>query len=368
MKKRIHITLFLFSFPVFLFSQTDSVAGKFFIQPDLMVGKVAPNYTNGFPKTSFYRGMALNFGWQADGKKHWHKHYNFPKTGIAVSFCQPGNDTVFGNNINVYPYITINTAKKRDRIFDFKFGLGASYYTLHYDSLTNPENEDIGSHFTWFFYAFINKQWKLNDHNELYLGAGFMHSSNGHTQLPNYGLNMAVANIGIQHFFSYYRPDQRVLTDIATNKMKYYKYYKDFKWGIWLRSGLGFHERGNTTGPVGGKKYAVYSQAVGATLTYNHFTRFRGGFTYKFYDSYYDYILNDTVTYEHPKREASALTLFLGTEFLIGRIAIDLEGALHLYRPFYYKFFHTYEKESDFEYFLKNLFVTKVGLNAYLFK
>jgi len=323
-----------------------------------MLGKVAPNYINGFPKTSFYRALVINFGWKANGKKIWHYHYNLPKAGVAVSFCQPGNDSVFGNQVNIYPYITVNAAKKPGNVFDFKFGLGASYFTTYYDSILNPLNEDVGSHFSWYFYAFMNKQWSLNKYNDLYLGAGFMHSSNGHTQLPNYGLNAAMITGGITHYFKELIVYPRPVTTGEITKT----------WGIWARSGLGMHERGNTTGPVGGKKYPVYSQALGATLTYNQFTRFRGGFTYKFYESYYNYIINDTTTYENPKREASALTFFLGTEFLVGRIALDLEGALHLYRPFYKKFFNTFEKESDFEFFIKNLFVTKIGLNAYLIK
>lgn len=333
-----------------------------------MLGKVAPNYINGFPKTSFYRALALNFGWQADGTKNWHSHYAFAKTGIAVSFCQPGNDSVFGNQVNIYPYITINAAKKPENIFDFKFGLGASYFSKYYDSITNPLNEDIGSHFSWYFYAFMNKQWKLNSKNDLYMGIGFMHSSNGHTQLPNYGLNAVMFTTGVQHYFSNRHIENIKLREETHRSGKHETDIKNIQWGIWSRTGIGMHERGNTTGPVGGKKYPVYSYALGTTLTYNHFTRFRGGITYKFYESYYDYILNDTMTYSNPKLEASAFTFFLGTEFLIGRISMDLEGALHLYRPFYKKFFHTYEKESDFEFFIKNLFVTKVGLNVYLIK
>lgn len=351
-----YLLLLFIGFPDLLFSQKDS--SHFFIQADAIAGKIVPNYTNNFPENNFYRGVTLNFGWQTNGKKPWHYHYNLPKTGIAIAIAQPGNNDVFGTQINVFPFITINATKNKNKIFDFKFGIGASYFTKYYDSITNPLNLDVGSHFSWFFYAFMNHQWKINDFNDGYFGAGFMHSSNGHTQLPNYGLNSAMLSLGVIHYFS----ERKFL------QQKYFADTTNNHWGIWLRSSVGFHERGSTTRPIGGEKYGVYSHAAGITFTYRDFTRFRGGFCYKFYDSYYDFILNDSISYKNPKLESSAFSFYLGTEFLIGRISIDIEGALHLYRPFYKRFYDIYEHSSKFDYFLKNTFVTRLGLNVFLFR
>ena len=114
----------------------------------------------------------------------------------------------------------------------------------------------------------------------------------------------------------------------------------------------------------------VYSQALGATLTYNHFTRFRGGFTYKFYDSYYQMIkeIYPGTTEKEAVKNGKAYTFFLGTEFLLGRFGIDMEGGLHIKRYFYKIFYDYYEHESPRDYFLKKLLITRLGLNLYLFK
>ncbi len=354
--------IFIILMVVIVFSSKGQIAENrnFFIQPDILLGKIVPNYSNGFPKNTLYSGLIFNFGWKADGSKYWHHHYRLPKTGIAFSLANPGNNDVFGRQVNVYPYITINAARKPDRIFDFKFGIGASYFTKFYHVDTNPENWDVGSHFTWFFYAFMNKQWKLDERSDLYAGIGFMHSSNGHVQLPNYGLNSAILTCGII----------RYLKEPVFMDKKFDNETTDTKWGIWSRSGIGLQERGSTTYPVGGKKYPVYSQAFGVTLTYNHFTRFRGGFTYKFYDSYYRMIkeIYPGTTEEEAKKNGKAYTFFLGTEFLLGRFGIDIEGGLHIKRYFYKIFYDYYEHESPRDYFLKKLFITRLGLNLYLFK
>ena len=75
-------------------------------------------------------------------------------------------------------------------------GLGSSYFTQEYNGTTysynniiDNNNRAISTRFTWAFKAFLYYD-VLNERKaSLRLGAGFHHQSNGHTSLPNQGLN-----------------------------------------------------------------------------------------------------------------------------------------------------------------------------------
>lgn len=86
------------------------------------------------------------------------------------------------------------------------------------------------------------------------------------------------------------------------------------------------------------------------------------GFAYRFYQQYYNYITNKQPNRydESPKLNASNVYFFLGSEFLIGHAAIDIEGGINIFKPFK----NTFETKNK-RTWLQEIFPSRMGLKLY---
>ena len=331
----------------------------FFVEPEVMMGTIVPNYLD-YPDTKLRTTYTLNFGVLKHSKeKHSSRFYNFPSTGFSLSYSSLGNNEIFGKEFTAMPYILIKNSRRKVKSTYFKFGLGASYFTKKYDAIDNQVNEVIGSKLTWAFQAFLYRNVFTNEHVNLKIGAGFLHSSNGHTQLPNFGMNSAMISIAAQFYKNPVDPLSLTNTkDIDKTK----HFFVD------MTTGIGMHELGGTQEPIGGDKKAVYAVSVGGGVIFRQHMKVRTGFGYRYYDSYHDYIqLREYPKYiDHPGRYASNVFFYLGAEYTLGHVGMDIQGGLNLYKPFYEQFHDEFVHGSSTQFWLKKLFNTRLGLNLYL--
>jgi hypothetical protein len=327
-----------------------------------MIGKVVPNYINDFPNTNLQHAINIDIGTlKNDTSNIWTKYYNYPQTGMSFFLSNIGNNQVFGNQISILPFISFRVLKKQKTPCYLKLGLGASYFTTYHDTINNKENIDIGSPFTWAFHAYLYKSIHRSNGLDLKLGIGYSHASNGHTQLPNLGINSALVSIAAQ----FYKKQNTAYLQPNKNKNSF-ELNKHYTLGV--EKGIGFHEFGNQDHPVGGKKYLVHTSsfAFGSILKNHHKTKI--GLVYRYYDSYHDYILthNEPIYIESPKNSSSNFELFVGSEFFLGHVAIDVTLGINLYKPFYKKFEEIFPETNQWEYFVKRTISTRLGLNLYL--
>lgn len=340
----------------------------FYIEPNLMLGKLVKNY-NEFPKSNFRQTLYMDFGFYDNRAFNpASRFYNNPSSGISLAYSSLGNDSVFGREIDLVPFIDLNCSKQLKNSFHFKFGIGASYFTKHYSNITNPTNEPIGSAFTWAFEAFIYQNIITRNHWNFKIGGGFLHSSNGHTQLPNFGINSMMVSITARYF-----PNALNLENVKSDKTIQIDRAKHFF--LQSRFGLGYHEFGGTTGPTGGPKKLVYTGVISGGVIFKQHVKIRAGFNYRFYRHYYEYILhhptevlvNDSSKQfiTHPRWNASAVTFIAGIEFLYNHIGMDIESGINITKPFYPRFNDLYENDDQPFLFLKSFFATRMGLNYY---
>jgi len=323
-----------------------------------MVGKIVPNYSVNFPKSTIQSAFALSFGSVQTDTSSWARHYNFPETGLSFFGSNLGNDDIYGNQFSLSPYIQFKL-RLTPKPYYIKLSIGVSYFSSHYDSITNINNVAIGSAIAWGFQAFLYKTIYHKKGTHLRIGGGYSHASNGHTQLPNFGLNSALLSLSAQ----FYNPKNET-RDISINPTKEKSKILFFNY----REGAGFHELGGTAEPIGGEKRYIYTSALSVGLVFNKYLKIRSGFAYRYYEQYNNYIK----TTEHPDYissptlSSSNIYFFLGSEFFMGHISLDVMGGLNLYKPFYKEFNTVYEKNKGLRYYLKKLFTTRMGLNAYL--
>ena len=346
-----------FTFFVFTISYTFGQK-QHFIETELMGGKIVPNYSVNFPKSTIQSAIAINIGTLNTDSSSWAKYYNYPETGLTFFGSNLGNNKIYGNQFSISPYIQFQLNKK-PKPFYIKLAIGSSYFTTYFDSIKNTENVAIGSRFTWGFQAFLYKSIYHNNGVHLRLGGGYSHSSNGHTQLPNFGLNSGLISIAIQ----FYNPI-KVIEDlpILISKQKSKNLFINF------RQGFGFHELGGTAEPIGGKKRAIHTSALSMGIIFNRHLKIRGGFAYRYYEQYHNYIKETESPdfIDNPTLSSSNIYFFIGSEFLMGHIGLDVMGGLNLYKPFYKEFNTVYEKNEGTKYLLKKLFTTRMGLNLYI--
>ena len=317
-----------------------------FYQPEIVVGTVVPNYMN-YPSAGARFGAAITIGKQDTIANSFNHYYNFPKTGIHLGLHTLGNDSIYGQEISLMPTLELKT--KRNGFF--RLGFGASYYTKTYRD--SKRNLAVGSNLTWGFQLYYYRNVIVRENANLKLGAGFLHGSNGHLQLPNYGINSAVLSVSLQHLSQN--------SNLPTRERN--KYKGERQWVYSHRVGIGWHELGSTVGPVGGEKKAVYNGAFAAGIIFKRHFKLMAGFGYRYYQHYADYIDENIAD---STLNAHNVYFTLGGEFMLRHVGIVLDGGINLYKPFYPYFVQEFESADEWSYILKKLFLSRVGFNFYL--
>ena len=316
--------------------------------PEFHLGKIVPNYLN-YPQSYPRIGLSYTYYYKGnDPNDAVQRYYKDPLLGVQLGYHWLGNPDLFGNQLDLVPVMNLPTAKG-----SFQFGLGVAYFNRTYQE--NPENKVIGSAFTWSFQSFYYRNFPLQNGRIFRLGIGYVHASNGHTQLPNYGMNSAVLTGSFVQKEAY---DKTERTEVAQKPQN--------KWFLELKYGLGYHEFGGTTAPVGGPKKSVNGLSMTGAIQFKGQFKWRFGFGARSYTHYADSIASN------PNLQAANVTpyaLFFktGIEYLIYHIGINVDAGINLHKPFFYHFADRYETVDNWQYFTKKHFLSRVGLRFYLF-
>lgn len=341
-----------------LFAQEDETRNAFYAQAEFIGGKLFPMYPK-MPKSTVVQGAEFNFGWRVTGRKEWHQLFNYPRLGLSVIAVDLGNHRLFGQQFCLVPTAYFTTSKKYSRKFQtqIKVGLGLAFFNHPYDTVRNPENYLISAPVTWQFNVGVSFRAEITSHTYFQFGAQWMHASNSHTQLPNVGVNSFVLQAGI---VEYPFRNQRKLRNREPIEV-------DTKIRYHFRFGFGWHERGNAFNRTDRKKYLVYTASFYISRRLGRVVNFNTGFTYRFYQNFYQYIRATNYYPKNQRLKSSAFIWFFGPEFQLGRFALNLEGGLNLYKPFFKKYFNDIERGSKTDFWTKQLIATRFGFNLYLF-
>lgn len=357
----LYLLFILFTFDAFGIKDEEKDKSVIFVQPEFSIGEAFRSNSN-FPETKFQTIYSLSIGKLIHNpSKTWAVYMNYPTSGITISYTNYGNNQEFGSSYSVLPYISIHPSKKDFNTFHIRVGLGASFFTKHYDPVNNSRNRAIGSTVTWTFATSLYYNFYIQKHIDLNLGLSFIHHSNGHTQLPNFGLNSVLFSISSKLYLD---PIDESLQQVY-KKPKIEKTKQHF---ATMRIGIGMHEFGGPDSPTGGVKRAINIVSIGVGTIYKRVLRLSVGLTYRFYHQYYNYINNyqpDEYT-SSPILNASNVLVYFGGELLLGHVGLDAEINLNLYKPFYKYHSELYETDSEINYTLKSLISNRLGLKVYL--
>ncbi|MEN8121957.1 MAG: acyloxyacyl hydrolase [Bacteroidota bacterium] len=314
-------------------------------------------YFDSFPKRKPSALLEIKFGKQTVGTKSWQQFYGFPQIGVSAIGGYLGNTGQFGYMVGVLPNVTLNTRNHKKWSVKIRMGLGLSYFNKPFDSISNPYNILIGSHLTALAMTELYFQKRVTKRLNFEFGMSVVHASNGHTGLPNVGLNMVNLNAGLKHYFDDQTEEFNQSNKIISNKrLKYI-----------VRLGMGTHKFGNELGPPNSPSYPVYDFALFAGRSVGKLGSAYAGLGYKYYTSFYYKILEGDLYEEKLHLKSSVFTLLLAYEFEMGQMSFLVQGGINVYNPFWPEFKRLIDEEMTFYKKIEGLISTRLGLQYYFF-
>lgn len=285
-------------------------------------GSVIKAYPN-VPDSRYASLTSINLTWQTSGKDHWQQFYRFPKYGIELFYGTFDNKESLGYNIGFVPNFEYR-GRKPNKNWRLKFGIGAAYFNKPFDPITNPNNFYIGGNFANMSVASVFWTKKLTDRFRLTYGLAAIHCSNGHTTLPNAGMNILTAHLGI-----------RLERESACYRTELVKPATKLTYAV--KAGLGFHKYGETTKAVGGPSYPSYHLSLWVSKPIKQMHLVQVGITAAYYTSFYDYIRTQEVYNTDQRLKSSTGIVFAGHEFVFGKFSFSSQAGIYFYNPFFIK-------------------------------
>ncbi|MEE9350506.1 MAG: acyloxyacyl hydrolase [Flavobacteriaceae bacterium] len=348
---------FIFLAVLFLYNGLFAQQSNYFFRPEILVGKSIPSYelwTGKNPQIVLGASYAHQ---NYKPKGEWQTLLNYPTTGLSLYVSHYGEKTK-GNSVSLIPFIEFYYGKKQK--WSTKFGMGISYFDTKYNAITNPNNEAISSDFTWAIQGFVYYDFMLKNNFDFRLGLGVFHHSNGHTKLPNQGINSGLLSVSTR--LSKTPKNQTIEEEIFDTKTV--KKISGLYYGI--RYGNGIQTFVFEDSPL----KTVHNISLTGGVFYKNIVRLSLGLNARHYLHYYDYIIeNETVPFiDKPFINASNIYVSLGAEILLDHFGIDWEGGLNLHKPFYKKHYalEGLRTGGELKYKLKNLFLGRLGIKYYL--
>ena len=353
------IVLFLLILAKFCVGQLSEPPDKnvFFIQPQIRIGKIINNMPEMPDRTLSVFGD-INIAWQTRGKQIWNQYYNYPQVGLLVSAGYLGNNDILGHSISVVPNLSIRLSNWKKVNIHMLVGIGLSYFTKIYDEIDNKENGLIGTRITNKSLLAFDLNYHLSKQFLLTAGVSASHYSDGHFQLPNFGINIPAINIGVKYFPTtfpkeYYNYDSLV------------RYNKSLLFNI--KFGVGYHEFGSTIKPTGGPKYPIYTVTAYLSKRLNTILNFQFGINYNYYTSYYDFIISQEYYNSHKHFKASSIIAFAGIEFFIGKFGFSGQLGTYIYNEFYKDLQDLRSMDRGWKYQSSRYITTRLGAQYYIF-
>ncbi len=386
-------TFIFLLFSLCSYSQKDFTSSySNFVNFEFALGETFPTNT-GFPELKLHKSLFLSLGkTNLDNTDEWAYRLRYPRTGLTIALTDYGNPKYMGYSFSVLSFIEYDLLKSILKGLSMQVGIGASYYTYTYKNLpyafnNAPENNSraVSTKVTWAYKMFLNYAFIKNKKATWKAGIGIYHQSNGHTSLPNDGLNSVLASVSMQNHYNSKKSIFNTDTDFIKNEYpKSSYYYFDFRYGQGV----------NVLSEELNDRNGVYSVAGSFGKIINKTFKIGIGFQYRIYGNYYNYIKDEgeLVVEEYayfidaPFKYASNYGVFVTSELLLGHIGIEVNIGYNLYKPFYEVDFQLHQGfnwevfhddgtsefvyilgELDSSYEIKKIISSRVGLKYYLF-
>lgn len=138
---------------------------------------------------------AVNFN--TTGTREWHQLYYLPSWGITGIYTALDKSPYFGSAGAILSHFNFKIVKGPKIEECFKLGLGMGYIQRVFDLNNNYKNYAISSHFNVCITTQFVTKIKLRKNQALLFQLALTHFSNGAFKMPNKGINIFSAGLGV---------------------------------------------------------------------------------------------------------------------------------------------------------------------------
>lgn len=320
MKMRYNLLLTCLLFLISAGSHAQQKWAGFGIETNVSAGKIfrhSKKFPTQLPKV--VTSHELNFVVQTHGTKPWQQRRKFPQVGFGIMYTDYGIDSIYGRCVSIYPNLQIPLVRTPHFEWVLKAAFGLGYITQRFDRYPDFDtiNTAIGTHFNNFSLFATDLRYRINEHFDVQVGGNFSHVSNAAFRTPNLGINSYGAHIGMRYFPVTSKPEKTV-KELEPLKNR---------WLIQARFGMSAREAPAPDGPT----YPVYLISAFASKRYWSKNKLWLGVDYSYHSNIYYFLRdNEIVPPGEEKSQSWKSAVFVGNEFLLGRVGILFQVGVYL--------------------------------------
>lgn len=302
------------------------------VEVNMLGGKIvrhSAKFTAPVPPMS--AAIDVNFVWQSFGKKEWQQRSGFPVTGIGVMYTDYMSPGVFGKCVGVYPNLQIPVITKKNVEWTCRLGVGVAYVTKKYSLAPDYDtlNTAISTNINAFPVFMSDLRYRFSEHLDLQAGINFSHISNALYREPNLGVNMLGVHAGFRYFPTTSCPDKKVCALPCLKN----------RWLFDVRGALSHKVARAAGNPV----EPAYIGAISVSRRWKCKNKMFAGIDAAYHKDVYAFLINYGVEYGREKQHSWDGGIFIGNEFVVGRVGIlGIVGTY--YRQTFLDFDPIYEK------------------------
>ena len=292
-----------------------------------------------------------------------------PNIGLLGMYTDLGNTELLGHSYALIPYVSFPIFGKHWKGSRLKFGLGGAYFDTRFDPEANFFNQAVTTDITWAFRGSVHQKLWQNAYGLMDLGLVYNHQSNGHTKLPNQGLNSFLISLRqtwnskfiyrASHDDNDYSDESGVwlkseratpysaansVDQLAQKNIKEdLNESKQHQTEEYLEARFGYGQ--NVLAPAFNDLRPVRTVSITWGKTHKGYLRWGVGAFYRFYQHYHDYIKgNESLVRpgqefaefkDNPWRYGSNFGVHLNGEVLLGHFGVSTQLGFNFYKPAY---------------------------------
>lgn len=297
-------------------------------------------------------GIELYANKLTDGKKAWHKLYNYPQWGLSTAYYNYG-DPDLGEVYLTTTYLDLTAGKKRHK-WRLNIGTGIVYSTVRFDAETNPLNQAISAKWSYVLRGTIHKEFVLDQNWFINLNLSFRHFSNGRFDMPNNGMNYPIVGFGVR-----YQPKELIIKEPNDERVIDHKVHYN------LRGSISWRQVWAEDVPQ--NAYAVSFYAAKQVTLFNNIILGIDAFRYE--QQSIDkansvYLGKNGLPKDLPiSYDTDQVGLTVGTELLISKVIVVAQYGYYLYKP--QEFYSDWYQRYGLKYSFTKNFFAQISLKAH---
>lgn len=269
-------------------------------------------------------GIELYAHKMTDGSKAWHARYNYPHWGLAAAYYNYGEPRELGEVVTLTTYLDFTKGRKKHQ-WRINIGTGLVYSTVTFRPETNEKNTAVSSTISYVLRGTIHKEFQLSEHYYFNVNVAFRHFSNGRFDMPNNGMNFPIVGVGVR-----YLPHPVPADPVALPLSPI-----DTQWHFNLRGSVSWRQVWEMDEPQ--KAYAVSVYTSRQVSRYNAILLGVDAFRYDEESIVKANVVHrskNNIPDDRPlNTDNRQMAATLGTELLISKVTVVVQGGIYLYKP-----------------------------------